>query len=113
MASKRREPTPDQKQQIKKLIAIEANPEVMAATHAQVAQLRAAKQLSLARRTLTLLLEEKERQSVSLAQLEERSGITRGNLSKLWNDPDPNATLATIERIADAMGVKVCVTLSK
>lgn len=109
----RREPTPEQKKRMKELIAQESTPEAMAANRAQAAAMRAVKKQSLARQTLDLLLAEKERQAVSLATLEERCGITRGNLSKLWNDPDANATLATIERIAAAMGVKVCVTLTK
>ena len=109
----RREPNEAQKKRMREAIAQESKPEVMAATRAQVAAMRAAKAQTLAQQTLALLLAEKERQSVSLATLEERCGITRGNISKLLNDPEPNATLATIERIAAAMGVKVCVTLSK
>ena len=111
--SKRREPTPEQKKRMKELISQESRPEVIAANRAQVAQLRAGKNETLAKQTLASLLEEKARQQISLAQLEERCGIARGNLSKLWNDPDPNATLATVERIAVAMGVKVLVSLSK
>ena len=109
----RRKPTEAQKKRIREAIAEESKPDVMAATRAQVAAMRAAKKQTLARQALDLLLAEKERQSVSLAQLKQRCGIARGNLSKLWNDPDPNATLATIERIAEAMGVKVCLTLTR
>ncbi len=98
---------------MKQLIAQESRPETIAANRAQITQLRAAKNETLAKQTLALLLEEKDRQQISLAQLEERCGIARGNLSKLWNNPDPNATLATVERVAVAMGVRVLVSLSK
>ena len=109
----RREPNEAQKKRMREAIAQESKPEVMAALLVQqAAAMRAAKAQTLAQQTLALLLAEKERQSVSLAT-QERCGITRGNISKLLNDPEPNATLATIERIAAAMGVKVCVTLSK
>lgn len=110
----RREPTAEQKRRMKELMAVEATPEAMASNRKHVQNLRQNKaRQTLAKQALELLRQEKERQSISLAQLEERCGITRGNLSKLWNDPEPNATLATIERIAAAMGVRVSVVLSK
>ncbi|MDA0809472.1 MAG: helix-turn-helix transcriptional regulator [Planctomycetota bacterium] len=44
------------------------------------------------------------KQDISLRELERRTGITAGNLSRIWNDPDPNITFKTLERIAAAMG---------
>jgi DNA-binding Xre family transcriptional regulator len=44
------------------------------------------------------------KQDISLRELETRTGITAGNLSRIWNDPDPNITFKTLERIAAAMG---------
>jgi DNA-binding Xre family transcriptional regulator len=41
---------------------------------------------------------------MSLRQLEAKTGITAGNLSRMWNDPDPNVTVKTLERLAAAMG---------
>ena len=112
--STRRESTSEQKRRMKKLVAIESTPEAISANRAKVQKIRQhlnTAQQTLAQQALALLLAEKDRQEMSLGDLEERCGITRSNLSKLWNDPEPNATLATIERIADAMGVKVSIAL--
>ena len=48
----RRKPTEAQKQRIREAIAEESEPEVMAATRAQVAAMRAAKKQTLARQAL-------------------------------------------------------------
>jgi DNA-binding Xre family transcriptional regulator len=46
----------------------------------------------------------REELGLSLRQLEAKTGITAGNLSRMWNDPDPNVTVRTLERLAAAMG---------
>ena len=95
----------------------EDRPERIAAnrTYARklLAERRALQQQSLATETLQLLLQERHRQELTLSQLEARSGITSGNLSKLWNLDEPNVTLATVERIANAMNVKVRISLEQ
>lgn len=66
---------------------------------------------SAAKEILQLLLAMKEEQQVSLAELEARTGITRGNLSRLWNKADPNVTLETVERIAAALQCRLKIEL--
>ena len=46
----------------------------------------------------------REELGLSLGQLEAKTGITAGNLSRMWNEPDPNVTVRTLERLAAAMG---------
>ena len=50
-----------------------------------------------------------EARGLSLADVAERSGIDKSRLSKLENDPRANPTLATLTRIASAMGVKLSI----
>ena len=53
----------------------------------------------------------REEQEVSLSVLEERTGMSRGNLSRLLNNSRPNVTVETLERIASALGAKLRVEL--
>ncbi len=113
-AHTRRNATPEEEERIRKAAEFEDRPDVIAATKEQARRAIARlKQRSLATVTLQLLLQERHRQELTLAELEERSGITSGNLSKLWNLDEPNVTLATVERIANAMNVKVHVSLEQ
>lgn len=57
------------------------------------------------------LKEERERQGVSLADLNERTGIDRGSLSKLENDDDANVTMNTLLRYAEGIGKTLTVQL--
>ncbi len=113
----RRKATPEEEERVRKAQEEECRPEAMAANRAYARRLleerRARQQQSLATETLQLLLQERHRQELTLSQLEERSGITSGNLSKLWNLDEPNVTLATVERIANAMNVKVRISLEQ
>ena len=113
----RRKATPEEEERVRKAQEEESRPEAIAANRAYARQLlaerRALQQQSLATETLQLLLQERHRQELTLSQLEERSGITSGNLSKLWNLDEPNVTLATVERIANAMNVKVRISLEQ
>ena len=56
---------------------------------------------------LQTLLDEKERQQLSLADLEAKTGIGRSNLSRLWNQSEPGVTLETVERIAAALNLQL------
>ena len=56
---------------------------------------------------MKVLKREREARGLSLAEVAERSGIDKSNLSKLENDPYPNPTLATLTRIAEAIGVRI------
>jgi transcriptional regulator with XRE-family HTH domain len=40
-----------------------------------------------------------------------RTGIEKGNLSRLENAPNPNPTIDTLTRYADAVGKEVVITL--
>ena len=66
-----------------------------AAHDAAVARLRDVMQLLRAERT---------RQGLSLADMQERTGIARSALSRLETEPDANPTLTTVTRYAEALG---------
>jgi len=65
------------------------------------------------RQVLTALRAERERQGLSLADINERTGIDRAALSRLENNEDANPTLATLERYAEAVGKQMVVLLSE
>lgn len=52
------------------------------------------------------------REGLSLADLSTRTGIERGNLSRLENTVE-NVELNTLERLADALGYELTVELTK
>ena len=56
---------------------------------------------------------ERERQGLSLADINERTGIDRAALSRLENNEDANPTLTTLERYAEAVGKQMVVFLSE
>lgn len=64
------------------------------------------------RQALAVLRAERERQGLSLADMNERTGIDRGALSRLENNEDANPTMATLERYAEALGKQLVVLLS-
>jgi len=51
--------------------------------------------------------EAREAAGVSLAELEQRTGIRKSVLSRLENSKAPNPTLATLQRYADALGARI------
>jgi DNA-binding phage protein len=61
---------------------------------------------------LQLLKAERIRQGLSLADVQERAGIERPNLSRLENDAEANPTVATLTRYAEALGKKLVISLS-
>lgn len=64
------------------------------------------------RQVLAALRAERTRQGLSLADINERTGIDRAALSRLENNEDANPTLATLERYAAAVGKQMIVLLS-
>lgn len=48
---------------------------------------------------------------LSLADIKAYTGIEKSNLSRLENDPNPNPTIDTLCRYADAVGKKIVITL--
>jgi hypothetical protein len=56
---------------------------------------------------LAALKRERDRQGVSAATVAQRAGIDPGQLSRLESGKHPNPTLATVERIARALGKTV------
>jgi DNA-binding Xre family transcriptional regulator len=72
---------------------------------------KAAKPRILLKQVLYALKMERERQGLSLADLNERTGIDRGSLSKLENDEDPNVTMNTLLRYAEAIGKTLMVQI--
>jgi DNA-binding Xre family transcriptional regulator len=65
------------------------------------------------RQILGALRAERQRQGLSLADINERTGIDRAALSRLENNEEANPTLATLERYAEAIGKQVVVILSE
>lgn len=65
------------------------------------------------RQVLGALRAERERQGLSLADINQRTGIDRAALSRLENNENPNPTLSTLERYAEAVGKQMVVVLSE
>ncbi|MGO9109378.1 MAG: helix-turn-helix domain-containing protein [Thermoguttaceae bacterium] len=53
---------------------------------------------------------ERQSQGLSLSDVEQRSGIGRAALSRLENETEPNPTVTTLTRYAEALGKKLVVT---
>jgi transcriptional regulator with XRE-family HTH domain len=60
---------------------------------------------------LKMLRSERERQGLSLTDVQERTGIDRSALSRLETTDDPNPTFATLQRYADALGKDLMIAL--
>ena len=119
--SNRLKPTPEIRERIRRAIAEEEKPEVIAGNKARGREVfrelearEAADARGIARRLLSLLRTRRQEQQLTLVDLEERTGIHRSNLSRLLDeDSDANVTLATVARLAEAMSCRVNVTLSE
>ncbi len=59
-----------------------------------------------------LLKDERQRAGLSLAEVADRTGIERPNLSRLENDDETNPTIATLTRYADALGKRLLIVLA-
>jgi DNA-binding Xre family transcriptional regulator len=70
------------------------------------------KKASPSRVALAKLKLARQREGLSLGEIAERTGIDRGNLSKLENNVD-NVELDTLVRLADALGYDLVVDLRK
>ncbi len=75
------------------------------ATIAQAREMRDASRL--ARKVIGQLRDARERQGLSLADLKERTGMGREAISRLENNEEPNPTIATLVRLASAVGVQL------
>ena len=60
---------------------------------------------------LAKIRRERERQGLSLSDLERRTGIKSANLSKLETGKHFNPTIATMETLASALGMRVVLDL--
>jgi ribosome-binding protein aMBF1 (putative translation factor) len=60
---------------------------------------------------LAKIRRERERQGLSLSDLERRTGIKSANLSKLETGKHFNPTIATMESLASALGMRVVLDL--
>lgn len=58
------------------------------------------------------LREAREEAGITLADLEQRTGIRKSVLSRLENSRAPNPTLATLQRYAEALGRRIVVSLA-
>lgn len=68
-------------------------------------------ELMTLRNAMVLLKQERETRGLSLGEVARRTGMDKSRLSKLENDALSNPTLATLTRIAEAIGVKLAIQL--
>ncbi|MFZ5829385.1 MAG: helix-turn-helix domain-containing protein [Planctomycetota bacterium] len=61
------------------------------------------------RDALKLLKAERQAMGLSLADIEQKSGIGRAALSRLENEREPNPTVLTLTRYAEALGKQLVV----
>ena len=64
------------------------------------------------RDALKVLKAERQAQGLSLSDVEQRTGIGRAALSRLENETEPNPTVVTLTRYAEALGKKLVVKFS-
>ncbi|MEX2173961.1 MAG: helix-turn-helix transcriptional regulator [Pirellulaceae bacterium] len=60
---------------------------------------------------LKLLKAERLKMGLSLADIEQRTGIGRPNLSRLENEAEANPTIGTLTRYAEALGKRLLIVL--
>ncbi|MFV1966255.1 MAG: helix-turn-helix domain-containing protein [Pirellulaceae bacterium] len=63
------------------------------------------------REAVAALKSTRESLGLSLADIRERTGIEKGNLSRLENAANPNPTVDTLTRYADAVGKEIVIAL--
>ena len=59
-----------------------------------------------------ILKQERIAQGLSLADMQERTGMSRSAISRLENDETANPTIETLSRYAAALGKELTVTLA-
>jgi hypothetical protein len=62
-------------------------------------------------RAAELLRSERQSQGLSLSDVQERTGISRAAICRLENLVDANPTIATLDRIAIALGKRLVIAL--
>jgi DNA-binding XRE family transcriptional regulator len=63
------------------------------------------------RQAVAALKAAREALGLTLTDITARTGIEKSNLSRLENDPNPNPTIDTLCRYADAVGKEITITL--
>jgi transcriptional regulator with XRE-family HTH domain len=63
------------------------------------------------RQAVAALKAAREALGLTLADIRARTGIAKSNLSRLENHPNPNPTIDTLCRYADAVGKEIAITL--
>jgi DNA-binding XRE family transcriptional regulator len=104
-----REPTAEQAakyRRIREMIAAEI-PEIKQEAKALRQGRRARIQEAVA-----MLKAERELRGLSLADISERTGISKSAISKLENNQDANPTINTLAKYADALRMQLSVTLT-
>lgn len=101
-----REFTPEERERWKRAVAAETSPAVMAENKALGRKFKKETEATVAqlRTVFQTLREERESQGLSLADMAERTGMSREAISALENLKKPNPTINTIERYATALG---------
>lgn len=94
---------------LQETILVEEKADLSHKAQAFQSQQRAA-EVELAR-AAELLRAERQEQGLSLAGLHERSGISRAAICRLENLVDANPTVATLNRMATALGKKLVIAL--
>jgi DNA-binding XRE family transcriptional regulator len=61
---------------------------------------------------VAMLKAERELRGLSLADISERTGISKSAISKLENNQDANPTINTLAKYADALRMQLSVTLT-
>ena len=105
-----REPTAEQAakyRKIREMIAAEI-PEIKR----EAAALRQERRARLDE-AIRLLKAERELRGLSLADISDRTGLSKSAVSKLENNEDANPTVNTLSRYADALGMTLAVTLTE
>jgi DNA-binding Xre family transcriptional regulator len=90
--------------------------QITAAQSEEMAGMEANKAMWRRHQAMIAALEQLQRmrkeQGVSLSDLQERTGMSRSNISRLLNNPRPNVTIDTLERLAAALGATIRIELN-
>ena len=105
-----REPTAEQAEKyrrIREMIATEI-PEIKE----EVRAIRQGRQAQIGE-AIGLLKAERELRGLSLADIGERTGLSKSAISKLENNEDANPTINTLTKYADALGMVLGIVLTE
>lgn len=107
-----RELTPQESARLKQArFEAEADKEAIIARGREIRQARRRADASL-REACLVLKAERVAQGLSLADIEERTGIASSALSRLENDQTANPTVTTLTRYAEALGKRLQICLA-